>query len=115
MRRALLVLAVVVAGCGGEEREARPAAPAATEVTVTVDPGGTRKVRCPGDELCARLQRADFSPPKGQLACTDVYGGDETARVVGRVRGERVDARFSRTNGCEIARWDRFAWLLGSP
>ena len=30
----------------------------------------------------------------------------------GRVRGRAVDARFSRSNGCEIERWDKVAALL---
>jgi hypothetical protein len=33
--------------------------------------------------------------------------------VEGTLRGERIDARFDRTNGCEIERWDRNAGLLG--
>ncbi len=108
----MLVVALVLAGCGGEEREA--AAPA-TEVTVTVDPGGTRTIRCPGDDRCRRLERADFAPTPRTVACTEIYGGDATARVTGTVGKKRIDARFSLQNGCEIARWKEFAWLLGDP
>ena len=34
------------------------------------------------------------------------------AEVEGLYRGETVDARFTRMNGCEIARWDRHAFLF---
>jgi hypothetical protein len=34
------------------------------------------------------------------------------AEVEGLYRGETVDAKFTRTDGCEIARWDRHAFLF---
>jgi hypothetical protein len=40
------------------------------------------------------------------------YGGPATARVTGRWAGRAVDATYDRSNGCEIARWDRFVPLL---
>jgi hypothetical protein len=45
--------------------------------------------------------------------CTQIDGGPATAEVSGTWRGERVEAEFSRQNGCEIARWDRVGALLG--
>jgi hypothetical protein len=33
--------------------------------------------------------------------------------VTGRFRGREVSSRFSRTDGCEIARWRTMAALLG--
>jgi hypothetical protein len=41
-----------------------------------------------------------------------VYGGPQVAEVRGTWDGVDVDARFQRTDGCEIARWDRLAPLL---
>jgi hypothetical protein len=41
-----------------------------------------------------------------------IFGGPEQATVVGFVGGEEVDAELSRTNGCELDRWDRLAPLL---
>jgi hypothetical protein len=41
------------------------------------------------------------------------YGGAELATVTGTIDGTRVDARFSRVNGCEIARYDDAARLWG--
>ena len=47
-----------------------------------------------------------FKPVPADQSCTMIYGGPETATVKGTVNGERVDAEFSRSNGCEIARWE---------
>jgi len=45
--------------------------------------------------------------------------GPAVAEVEGLYRGETVDAKFTRTDGCEIGRWDRLAFLFpvkpGSP
>jgi hypothetical protein len=49
--------------------------------------------------------------PAGAL-CTQIYGGPETAHITGTWRGEQVDSRLSRQNGCEIARWNALAGLL---
>lgn len=87
---------------------------------VTVTPGGeTTRITCesPADSTaCQRLARLEpdaFAPPSGQQVCTQIYGGPAVATVTGTLRGERVRARFDRRNGCAIARWDRFAWLIG--
>jgi hypothetical protein len=32
--------------------------------------------------------------------------------VTGTFRGKPVDARFKRTDGCEIGRWDAYVGLL---
>ena len=53
-----------------------------------------------------------FEPTPGDVACTQQYGGPETATVTGTFKGEQVDAKFSRQNGCEIARWEDALPLL---
>jgi hypothetical protein len=121
MRLALLVAAALaLAGCGDEpEREA--GTPPATRITVVVRPQGSADderrvlVDCPGDARCARIEKADFSPPDDAVACTQIYGGKATALVTGRIRGRQVDADFDLHDGCAIARWNRFSWLLGKP
>jgi hypothetical protein len=60
-----------------------------------------------------RLTADDLRPVPTDVACTQVYGGPATARVTGTLEGRRVDASFKRTDGCEIARWDRVQGLLG--
>ena len=105
--------------------------PAAAEetLTVTLDDGAggrtTWTLTCAADgtpggdhpdavNACAALvaAAAPFAPVPKDRACTMVYGGPQTATVQGRWRGEDVLTTFKRTDGCEIARWDRVAPLL---
>ena len=64
---------------------------------------------------CARLLAGGaklFAPLPKDAVCTEIYGGPQKARVVGTVNGRRVHATFTRTNGCEISRWQRISpWL----
>ncbi len=53
-----------------------------------------------------------FAPVPPDAMCTQIYGGPQTATVTGTFRGEPVNAEFSRTDGCEIARWDKHVALL---
>ena len=82
--------------------------------TVRCNPaGGTlrRPVRA-----CARLTSGGaklFAPLPQNAFCTEIYGGPQKARVVGTVNGRRVRATFTRTDGCEISRWQRISpWLV---
>lgn len=98
-----------------------------TDLTVVVDDGAGAKTKwrltCdpPGgdhpdpDAACTILAaHGDLAlPPKRKdVACTQVYGGPETASVNGTWRGRRVISTFSRTDGCEISRWDLMQGLL---
>jgi hypothetical protein len=102
---------------------------AATSLHVTVWPHGqghpgTRSytLRCApaGGTLPrparARTRLARFALPfratPKNAVCTQIYGGPQHALVTGRYRGRVVRARFSRANGCEIARWDRLSPLF---
>jgi hypothetical protein len=55
-----------------------------------------------------------FPKPGPPKVCTQQYGGPQVAMVTGTYLGRRVDAVFSRTDGCEISRWKAMAPLLGS-
>jgi hypothetical protein len=113
----------VLAGCGddGDEAGGGGPPPAATQLTVTVWPEGgdgpkrVRRVECPGADACGRLSLDRLAPVPRATPCTAIYGGPAVARVTGTLRGERVDARFSLEDGCEIARWERNRALLGPP
>jgi Subtilisin inhibitor-like len=65
---------------------------------------------------CRRLEAGGpelFVPLPKNIVCTEIYGGPQRARVVGRVNGRRIWATFTRTNGCNIDRWQRLSpWLL---
>ena len=56
---------------------------------------------------------AAFDPVPRDAMCTEIYGGPATAQVTGTVDGQPVNADFSRTNGCEISRWDALGAMLG--
>lgn len=128
---AALLACLTLAACGEDDGE--PAAPAPApagslaQLTVEVDPDGEdptpprrTTISCDAPEdsaVCralARVKRPTFEPTPGNVACTEIYGGPETATVKGTLRGEPVDARFSRANGCEIARWNDASGILGA-
>lgn len=104
------------------------AAALAVSLTITVFPNGPGKgshtwtLRCspPGGTLpapaaaCRRLLalRSPFAPIPPTTACTQVYGGPQEAIVRGTFAGRRVRTRFTRENGCAIARWDRVRFLF---
>ena len=80
--------------------------------TLTCDPAG-------GDHpdataACAALDAMDapFARTRGDLACTQVYGGPQVATVTGTLAGGPVSANFTRTDGCAIDRWDQHAAVL---
>jgi len=129
--RAVLVLglaAVALAACasGSAGTDA-----AATALTVNYWDDGSKRadrvtwtLRCnpargtlrrPG-VACRKLSAGGaklFAPVPDGVACTQIYGGPQLARVVGTVRGVRISATVSRTDGCQISRWDRLSpWLL---
>ncbi|NUS11478.1 MAG: hypothetical protein HOY69_08760, partial [Streptomyces sp.] len=52
--------------------------------------------------------------PTGQM-CSMIYGGPQTAHVTGLWHGEPVDETYRRTDGCEVARWNRMVPALPAP
>lgn len=137
MRVALAWLALAIAsalgGCGdADQPAAQPSG--AIELTILYDDGsgdrttgtlscrdgdrraeGALEGRASGEELCAQargLAGLLTSEPDERRPCTQVYGGPETAVVKGTIDGDKVDRRFTRTNGCEIADFTRAAGLL---
>lgn len=81
--------------------------------TLTCQPTGGDHPDPPA--ACAVLDEVDpdvFEPVGDDQACTMIYGGPERATVTGHIGDMAVDAEFSRTDGCEIDRWNRVSALL---
>ena len=128
LRRLVLIalaalLALVASGCGGDDDEPAGGDTPATSLEVALDVDGstgsgepqTAEVECPGADGCealADVSAADFEPVGPNEACTEIFGGPETATIEGTLDGEEVDATFNRANGCEIERFGRFVPLL---
>jgi hypothetical protein len=141
-RRAGLVvlaalIALVAAGCGSESddggsaggggggtTETTPATEltvtywpqgkngASREATLTCDPaGGTHPDPQKACDLLAS-DAAALDPVPENSACTLLYGGPQEATIVGTLDGEKVNAIFNRSGGCEIDRWDRMEAVL---
>lgn len=123
---AVAVAALTGATCAGGASAAR------SELTITAWPDGadrgvsrTWTLRCDpvGGTLpraaraCAALAALErpFVPVPRVAICTQQYGGPQEALVRGTFRGRRVWTRFRRTNGCEIARWNRHSFLFPIP
>ena len=73
--------------------------------------GGTHPNRA---RACVRLANLSnpFRPVPRDAVCTQIYGGPAEALVTGVFRGRKVVARFNRTDGCQIERWNRVAALF---
>jgi hypothetical protein len=128
MRRFALPLlaAALLAGCG--EDDGTPAAGGSgqlADLVIRVDDDGAtgapaRELRltcaAPTDSAAcgaaAGISAADVAPTPGDTACTQIFGGPETATIKGEIRGTPIDATFTRNDGCEIARWERVQDLL---
>jgi hypothetical protein len=68
---------------------------------------------CQKDSICPVylfLKQVDFSlPPK---TCTQIYGGPEIVTLSGSIDGEEFDQQFTRTDGCQIKRFESLSPLL---
>jgi hypothetical protein len=125
VRRALflcVVLAATLSACG-KDADSGSSSSQETTLTITlvsdegVDPEAyTLECDPPGGdhpqaaEACKALDAAGvdvFEPVAKDQMCTQLYGGPQTATVTGTYEGEKVDAAFNRTNGCEVDRWEQ--------
>ncbi|SFP40156.1 Subtilisin inhibitor-like [Geodermatophilus dictyosporus] len=127
----LLCAACAQRGSGAAPGTTGPATAAADALTVEVDRGDGSPVErytltcgdVPGGDhpdpagSCAHLAGLDdpFAGPRTGVACTEVYGGPQTARVTGTWRAAPVDRAHARTDGCRIAEWDALGPLLPGP
>ena len=121
--RALMAAALLLAvgGCNSGSDDDAPAKSTNLTITVTADEGATpveMKLKCdpPGGdhpqaaEACAKIKAAGlkvFDPVPKDQACTMIFGGPQTATVIGSYDGVPINATFNRSNGCEIDRWEK--------
>ncbi len=123
-----MVLALLT-GCGGGDEDGDGAsAQSPTDLRILVWPNGRSgekheatlrcspadgTVRDPGG-ACDRLDDMErpFVRPEGDVVCTEIYGGPAVAEIRGTLNGSQVNATFARTDGCEIALWDRHQFLF---
>jgi subtilisin inhibitor-like len=133
----LCSLVLLACACGGgddgsesEEPVAPPPKETSTNLQITIWPSGRDgpytqwTLTCPpGGSLpnaaaaCRRLNALGnraFAPTPKDVVCADIYGGPQVAEVKGSFQGGNVDARYTRTNACEIERWERVKFLLAS-
>ena len=128
MRPLTLIVAVAATLLAAVAAQATPSAPTALRIagfadgrkpetkvvwTLRCDPvGGSLPRRSAACRELARRGRQTLLPVPPDTACTEIYGGPQTARVTGTFEGRRIWVVFRRTNGCEIDRWNRHAFLF---
>ncbi|MBM3691289.1 MAG: hypothetical protein FJW76_04710 [Actinobacteria bacterium] len=63
---------------------------------------------------CREIRRAvnPFKKPASDEICTKIYGGPQQAVVTGVWAGKKVNRKFTRTDGCEINRWQQLQVTL---
>jgi hypothetical protein len=130
---ALLVAALAAGGVACGEGEESSASGQTLNLTVRVEDGkgkvakatlacddggaghGSGFLSSSADDHCRDalgLQRLlTTQPPKDQV-CTQLYGGPQTAHIAGTLAGQTVARDLARTNGCEIADWQKAEPLL---
>ena len=64
---------------------------------------------------CAALAtvKHPFAPVAVGVMCPMIAGGPQTATITGTWHGQRVSARYSRADGCQLVRWDKLEKVLG--
>jgi hypothetical protein len=128
----LVLVGSLALGCAVTGVTRTFAATPATSLTIKIQPDRAKPgeamrytLRCnPGrgslprpGEACVALARIEkpFAPVRRDVACTEIFGGPQSALVTGVYRGRKVWARFRRNDGCQIARWNRLSFLFPVP
>ena len=64
--------------------------------------------------ICKKLLKITdpFKKPAVDEICSEIFGGESSAKVVGKWRGKKVNQIYSLNNGCEIARWKNLEFLF---
>jgi Subtilisin inhibitor-like len=123
-------VAALAAACGsqaatGSGAAAKPAA-SSLVISVTSDHGAaphrwtltcgpTGGTHPDAQAACAALAqvKSPFAPVAGGIMCPMVASGPQIATITGTWHGQKVSARYSRTNGCQTERWSKLEKVLG--
>lgn len=133
----LVSLGIGASACGSSSPRVSSTVDAKLETQVVLDGGTDRRATllCDGGAAtgtgylvaeadaraaCAAVLREEnhkllVEGPAADRVCTEIYGGPQKATVTGEIRGARVNATITRTNGCGIADWEALVPLLGKP
>jgi hypothetical protein len=128
MRAVAVGLALLVLAAASCATASAANAPTSLRITIWDTPNATPRVlalRCGPPRgtvvqpalACTRLERLGrrvFEPTPAGTACTMIYGGPQRAVVAGTLDGRKVWASFRRRDGCEIGRWNRVSFLVGT-
>ncbi len=119
---ALALGGLVATGCGDGGGTAGGPGTGNLTITYIPEPGvgaRTATLACPAtgsDQrvACEEIESLSsaFDPVPGDTACTEIYGGPEQITLSGTWAGEPVDTTLTRTNGCEIDRYEALAPVL---
>ena len=125
---ALALIALVLAACGSTDAPTSSGASGSqlADLTVKVDTDGAKgaspakqlKLTCaaaadsPACGAAAGVTEEDLAPVPNTMMCTQIYGGPQIAEIKGTLHGKPVDATYSRTDGCQISRWQHVQTLL---
>lgn len=116
---------LVAQGCGDDAASGGATGDPGTgnlQITYIPEPGVKPRqadLVCPatGSDAAAACEQiesltAAFDPVPGDQACSQQYGGPEQIVLYGRWAGQPVDTTLTRTNGCEIDRYESLAPVL---
>ncbi len=125
---AVLVLGtgvLVAQGCGGGDASGGTAGEPGTgqlQITYIPEPGvkpRTATLVCPATDsddraACEQIESlsAAFDPVPPGKGCALIYGGPEQIALYGTWAGERVNTTLTRTDGCEMERYESLAPVL---
>ena len=75
--------------------------------------GDPRTFTCADGCDTAAIAEVVASTEDTMRACTELYGGPETAHLTGTLDGEPVDVTITRSNGCGVNDYDALFEALG--
>lgn len=118
---ALLLSSLAITACRSNDNP-QPKPPTIVTVSYRADDASrwvSEALNCrrqsPACQIITDLPNEIWQQPAAGRACSAIYGGAQQALVSGVLRGGQViDTQFSRSDGCQISRWEQLEPLLRS-